>query len=327
MSLSPQFVEDLNAGRLQLLRQAILADSFLSPEIRSNTLSIYYRGGRLLQLTQHGSIYRVRFDSQYAKRPDVTKYPKEPWIDDVQNLPDSLKSREDVIECLHLMPALKATMDGWFAHHPKPEAECQQLLVQDNNVGPGNNTDYFVCDTERVERFECEGKCLQVRFDFVAVHWPSTGSERRQTDGRGLVLGEVKDGDGAITGPAGIAYHVDGLRAFLADPDRLAKLKEAMKTAFNQKRQLGFIDNQNDISSFEDNSQQPIWLLVLVDHDPAKSWLTHILEELAKVKDLAAMIRIATSNFMGYGLYDQAIYTVEAFRNKFQAQIYTRGSK
>lgn len=326
MSLSPQFLKDLKTGHLRLLRQAIAVDSSLSPEIRSDTLSVYYRGGRLLQLRQHGSAYRVGFDAQYAKRPDVAKFPTEPWIEDVQSLPGSLDSIEDVIECLHLMPPLKATMDGWFAHHPKPEAECRQLLVQDNNVGPGNNTDYFVCDTERDERFEFVDKPLQLRFDFVAVHWPSTGSERKQTDGRGLVLGEVKDGDGAITGPAGIADHIDGLRAFLADTDRLAKLKEAMKTAFNQKRQLGFIDNQNDISSFEDNSQ-PIWLLVLVDHDPEKSRLTDILEELAKVKDPPAMIRIATSNFVGYGLYDQAIYTVEDFRHKFQAQIYANGAK
>jgi len=297
----------------------------LSPEVRSDTLSVYYRGGRLLQLRQHGSAYRAAFDSQYAKRPDGTEYPTEPWIKDIESLPSSLDSIENVTECLHLVPALKATMDGWFAHYPKPERECVQLLVRDNNVGPGNSTDYFVCDTERDERFEFVEKSLQLRFDFVAVHWPSTGPERKRTEGRGLVLGEVKDGDGAITGPAGIADHIDGLRAFLADTDRLAKLKEAMKTAFNQKRQLGFIDNQNDISSFEDNSQ-PIWLLVLVDHDPEKSRLAGILEELANIKDPPAMIRIATSNFMGYGLYDQAVYTVDDFRNKFQDQIYPSGS-
>ena len=76
----------------------------------------------------------------------------------------------------------------------------------------------------------------------------------------------MKHGDGALTGPQGIEKHLEHLRSFLKDSSRLTRLKNVMREVFNQKRKLGFIANQNDITSFEEDQKPPVWLLVLVLH-------------------------------------------------------------
>ena len=230
----------------------------------------------------------------------------------------TVASSGDVCTWIDSIPFMKTTMDLWFGLHPKEEREVQQLIVRDNNFGKMSNaTDYFICDIEYANR--------QGRFDLVAAHWQSKAAARKRQRDRRLVLGEVKVGDAALKGKSGLAQHVLDIDAFLATPDNLTRLKEEMVRVFNQKRDLGFIKPGRELLAFTD--KKPMLLLVLVNHDPDSRKLRDVLATLPPCRH--AEIYVATSCFMGYGLFDPAILplrdTLSLFGNRICDKPHQRG--
>ena len=110
--------------------------------------------------------------------------------------------------------------------------------------------------------------------------------------------------DNALTGTAGLSKHIEDINTFLSKSENLENIKEEMKIIFNQKLDLGLINNQKSIESFSDD--KPEFILALINHDPESSILRNELERLPDCPN--AEIKVATSNFMGYGLYSQGIY-------------------
>ncbi len=286
--LTPTFLDHLQSGWLHPLLGRVLADRTLDLQIRDDYLNVYYRGGNLLRLTRVGDTYDAAFDRKYAKGQPF-ELPAE-RIDTESTLADWLSA----------VPALKNCMDLYFGRHPKDEREVQQLIARENNIGGvSRSTDLYVCDIEYANPHG--------RFDLIAVHWPSTSGDRKRGDGRRLVIGEVKQGDNALAGVAGMHAHVRDVDAFLSDPARRRGLEAEMLTTFNQKRALGLIDVGKDLLSFSD--EPPIFLFILANHDPDK---TRLREELATLPAAQhCEVRVATSSLMGYGLYDPWIRTVD----------------
>lgn len=286
--LSPDFLTDLHEGRLAALLDRVRLDRTLDLQLRDNYLNVYYRGGNLLRLTQTGTAYAASFDTRYFKGADHA-LPAGP-----------VATSEDLEVWLDALPNLKNTMDLWFGRHPKEEREIQQLIARDNNVGGVSRaTDYYVCD---IEYANAHG-----RFDLVAVHWPSTSRDRQQSDDRRLVIGEVKQGDNALSGTAGVHAHVRDVDGFLSDPNRVADLKAEMVDVFNQKRAMGLVNCGRDLEAFSD--ELPVFLFILANHDPDKSKLR---EELATLPEAHhCEIRVATASLVGYGLFDPGIRTVD----------------
>jgi hypothetical protein len=199
-------------------------------------------------------------------------------------------------------------MDLHFGRHPKEEREAQQLMLRENNFGSMSRaTDYYICYLEYANPHG--------RFDLVGVHWPSQSLVRKQRIGRRLVLVEVKYGDGAIDGQAGIHSHIIDLNRFLAEDSNLVELKKEMVCVFNQKRALGLIDCGLDLVSFSDEA--PMLLLVLIDHDPASVMLRRALETLPPSPH--AEVCLAASCLMGYGLFDQSVLLLEEARQRLSA--------
>ena len=213
--------------------------------------------------------------------------------------PGGLSSDEGLRHGTSPLPRGSRNRDG-TGHHPKEEREIQQIIARDNNIGSVSRaTDYYVCD---IEYANAHG-----RFDIVGVHWPSTGADRKQSAGRRLVVGEVKQGDNALSGKAGLHAHVRDVDGFLSDPARLAGLKEEMVAVFNQKRALELINCGRDLESFSD--EPPLFLLILANHDPDK---TKLREELATLPSAEhCEIRVVTSSLVGYGLFDPGVLTVD----------------
>ena len=147
------------------------------------------------------------------------------------------------------------------------------------------------------------------------MHWPSTSGDRKQASGRRLVLGEVKYGEGALDGVVGLAAHVRGVNEFLADPARVAALKNEMRTLFNQKRALGLIECDKDLASF--GAEPPILLLLLANHDPGSSKLREIVPALPPSPH--AELRLAVGGVVGYALYDPAILPLAEAQTCFAA--------
>jgi hypothetical protein len=295
--LSPEFLADLQTGLLAPLRERVIRDLTLCLELRDNYINIYYRGGSLMKVSSAYSGYSAFFDEKYFAGVSLP-FP----------MPAArLDQPEDVATWLSALPWLKQAMDLW---QPGEEREVQQLLLRDNNFGGcARSTDYYVCDIEYASR--------NGRFDLVAVHWPSTPSARKKAEGRRLVLGEVKVGDGVLDGTAGLHAHINDVNEHLAVPETLEGLELEMLRVFNEKRALGLIDCDKDLASF--SAEPPLLLLVLVNHDPDKSRLRELLRSLPPSPH--AELRLATGGLLGYGLYDPAIHTIDQALARFQACI------
>lgn len=279
--LPSPMLADLQAGLLRPLLDRALADATLLLSIRDAALNLYYRGGSLLQVARSAAGYTARFDRRYFQGAAVA-------------LPAArIDSAADLGAWLRLVPTLKDAMDLYLGAHPKEEREVQQRLARTNNRSAVSRaTDLYVCDIEYA--------CPHGRFDFVGVHWPSTPAARKVTTGRRLVLGEVKHGDGALTGAAGLAAHVRDVDAFLSDPARAMALRQEMVGVFNQLRGLGLLDVGKDLTGF--STAPPLLLLVLANHDPDK---TALRRELAALPAPAhCEIAVAEASFVGYGLFE-----------------------
>lgn len=293
--LSPEFLSDLQGGLLAPLRERVVRDRSLCLELREDYVNVYYRGGNLMRVSRADSGYSAHFDTKYFQGA-------------VPSMPEArLYEPSHVAAWLTALPQLKQAMD---LVELGEEREAQQLILRDNNVGGiARSTDYYVCDIEYANQHG--------RFDLVAVRWPSTPPARKKQDGHRLVLGEVKFGDGALERAAGLHAHVSDVNDYLAAPGSLAALKDEMLGVFNQKRSLGLIDCEKDLTGFSDEA--PMLLLVPVNHDPDKSRLRELLRTLPPSPH--AELRIATGSLLGYGLYDPAILTIDVALARFEACI------
>lgn len=298
--LGPEFLRDLDCGVLSPLLRRVKADRTLSLELRADYINVYYRGGSLLRVSRADGGYVAFFDGQYFGAGELPS----------ELPPAQLRGPLDVAAWLEALPRLKHAMDLFLGSIPKEERDVQQRLVRENNIGTAaRSTDYYICD---IEYATAHG-----RFDAIAVHWPSTPSDRKRAHGRRLVLIEVKYGDGALEGPAGLHSHVADVNECLADPANVAALELEMIDVFNQKRALGAIDCEKDLAGFSD--ERPLLMLVLANHDPDKSRLRTLLRSIPESPH--AEVRIATGCLLGYGLFDPAVLTVEQAIERFGDRI------
>ena len=289
-------------GRLFELAEAVRSDTSLCLELRGKYFNVYYRGGNLMKVKKTGDGFSFTFDRKYLKASPETTPP----------------NRYDGVDAwLDASHELKRAMDRWLGTiRQKDEREFQQILLRDNNFGTvAKSTDYYICDIEYHSDY---GK-----FDLIGVHWPSTSSDRRRPDCRRLVFIEMKYGDGALKGRAGLHEHITGVNSYLSDPARVDDLKQDMVGVFNQKRELGFIDCDKDLGSFSD--KPPILLLVFANHDPGVPKLDELLRCCPQSPH--AELCVATASFMGYGLYDQGIHRIDEARRRFADYFYSRRSK
>ena len=208
-------------GYLHPLLDAVKSDPTLCLELRGTSINIYYRGGNLMKIEQRSSDdFILSFDENYFSASNRI------------DLPDSA----DVNSWIEVAPKLKRAMDKYLGKHRNDEREFQQLLLRENNYGRiERSTDYYICDIE----YQSENG----RFDLVAVHWPSKPSKRKKAEDRRLVFIEMKYGDGALDGSAGIKSHIEDVNRFLSDSVKLGNFKKDMIAVFNQK-----LDSCSEIS-------------------------------------------------------------------------------
>jgi len=298
--LSDNFVSTLKAGFFQPLLGLIKLDYTLCLEIREHYVNIYYRGGNIIRIEENQGAFRACFDRKYLNK-DLTRVP---------DLPNNLNGPRDIEAWINAIPILKHEMDLWFGDHPKNEREFQQLMLRENNFGnSAKSTDYFICDIEYAN--------YTGRFDLIAVHWPSSSTGRKNNRDLRLAFIEMKYLDNALAGAAGLDKHIEDINTFLSESANLGNIKKEMKSLFKQKLELGLINNQKSIESFSDD--KPEFILALVNHDPES---TILRKELANLPDCPnAEIKVATSNFMGYGLFSQGIYGLDEFLDKFEVNV------
>lgn len=301
--LSSSFLINLQSQyELRDLLRYVKSDNSLDIEIRENYINIYYRGGNALRLTEISEgRYDFHFDKNYFSSGGIL-------------LHESIPVLSSETDWKHYFPVIKQGMDLYFTSHPKEEREFQQLVVRENNYsGISNSTDYFITDIEYDNH-------KNARFDMVAIEWKSQASSRKLSGKYlpKLVVIEMKYGDGALKGSAGMVKHINDFNLFLSNPKEVLDFKEEMLTVFQQKRDLGLIPclseerNPNVVTEV----QPEIDLIFLIaNHDPASSILR---TEMSKLPE---EVNFCTSNFTGFGLFEENVFTRDQFLLRFKEQI------
>jgi hypothetical protein len=214
-------MSDLSSGQLKEILVFVLKDNTLDLQIRDNNVNIYYRGGNILRIIEKGNnSYEFEFDKNYLSISDAV------LINHISNHNWGL-----------YFPIMKQSMDFYFSKNRKEEREYQQLVVRENNYSSiANGTDYFIIDIEYDNH-------ANARFDLVAVEWPSNSSNRKLSKDfkPKLVVIEMKYGDGALSGTAGMKKHYDDFVSFVSNERVLNDFKNEMLNVFRQKRELGLI--------------------------------------------------------------------------------------
>jgi len=313
--LSDRFISDLKKGVLRPLLDRALDDATLDLEIRENYINIYYRGGSLLKVSpapRRPSCYVFKFDLNYFAKGKSSL---------VRELNSVVTPEDGIAQWVQVIPTLKDTMDLWFGKHPKDERALQQMVVWENNDSAwAGGTDWFVVDIEYDNHHGA-------RFDLVAMRWDSVASARKLTKGYipRLAVIEMKAGDGALTGDAGIAAHLDQLRGFFADKKTIAEFKTEMLNVFQQKRDLGLIralrTNKNSVKALDAEMDL---VFLFAGHDPASRKLGRILGDIAESKSAQiaeARICLCCSSLMGYGLYKENVRELKQFLVDYAEQI------
>lgn len=318
--LSQKFMNDLKleSGALYPILQRVLEDRTLDLEIRDNYINVYYRGGNLINIAERSNDYLGTFNTQYMKH-DKPRNESLSWVD---LFPYSLKTSSEARELVDdLFPFMKVGMNQTLAKSEKCEREFQQLVARENNYSPiSSDVDYIICDIEYTHTTHRE-----LRFDLIAAHWPSKRPVRKKPNSMKLALIEMKYRDESLTGSAGIRKHYTDLTNA---SKHISILCDEMTVVTKQKSELGLIKkgklDANEPTRIEkikvSASEKPEWILLLANHDPEKSALRKELiwlQNKSKEDNFPFEIKIAVSNFMGYGLYEDSMIPLSKFLEEF----------
>ena len=276
-------------GPLHELLVYVQNDDTLDLEFRGEyAANIYYRGGSLFRIERSGDGYTLTFDTKYCTACD-----------------EGMEKTPSVRAAVGLIPLYKHAMDVWFAKNRKYEREFQQVVVRENNRhgAISHATDYYIADVEYVYR-DAEG--TNARFDMVAVKWPSTASARKDEGAPTLAVIEMKYGDDALDGSAGLVAHLNDVQAFV-DGAAMHQFCADMAKVFWQKCELGLISDmagkKHHITISEENMEL---IFLIANHDPDKTRLKAAVDQMANLvahKPYPFAIKFAASSMMGYALY------------------------
>lgn len=303
--LSVSFVNDLvnDNGLLHTILERVKKDDTLMLAIRDGYINIYYRGGNILKIQEQGNgAYQSFFDEQYNKAGKT-----------VLVLPKSIKSQDDAKEWVEAFPHLKEIMDYYFSGKSKPEREFQQLVARENNFSTiSNESEYFVTDIE----FAVSD--LGTRLDMLAIRW--LASQRKNGSNCRAALIEMKYGDGALEGSAGLLKHLQDINSLISDSDLYQKLLHTMKAQFNQLDKLGLLNfnrSINDTKAKLNVKDKPEVIFILANHNPRSSKLKAILNDpdIDEYEQSARFdLRFYVSSFAAYGLHADCMLPLTQFR-------------
>jgi hypothetical protein len=301
--LSTRFMDDLVRpdGWLNPLLVRIQRDQTLMLAIRGDYVNIYYRGGNLLRLERKNETYRAFFDPQY-----------DPSGQNQPHLPNLIKSQDEARQWVMSFPALKQIMDEYLCDHNKPEREFQQLVARENNFSTiSNESEYFVSDIEFADT------ALSARFDLLAIRWMA--SQRTNGTLCRAALFEMKYGDDALAGSAGLLKHLQDIDALIQDTNRYNELLLTMASQFEQLDQLGLLQfnrSQNGTRVKLDAKEKPEVVFILANHNPRSTKLKTILSDpqiVAYEGSAHFDLRFYVASFAGYGLHAKCMLSRAEF--------------
>ena len=290
------FKDFQEGGVLHDLLDYVQCDDTLDLEFRGEgRANIYYRGGSLFCIERSGDGYTLTFDTKYCTACD-----------------EGMEKTPSLRAAVGLIPLYKHAMDVWFAKNRKYEREFQQLVVRENNRhgAISHASDYYIVDIEYAYNDNVLDKKTQARFDMIAVKWLSKSNERQNPSAPTLAIIEMKYGDGALGGSAGLKKHLEDFGTLVKNGE-LDDFCADYSNVFNQKCALGLIPGKE--SARIKITQRDIELIFLIaNHDPDKTGLATIVAEIADLTmEYPYPIRFAYASMMGYCLYADQLKSLE----------------
>lgn len=289
------FMSALLQGCLQPILQAVHADDTLMLGLRGPYVSIYYRGGELLKIDGRASGgYRITANADYGHSQD--------HVD--RTIATATQAQDLVLS----LPIMKWAMDC----HPKirssHEREFQQLVVRENNRSrSAGSSDYFITDMEHASG--------DARFDMLGARW--SHRDRKHRDRLMPVIFEMKYGESALGGSAGIDKHIEDLRLRLSDSQFVANLKANVASQFNQLTELELIEfNGSESNKKFTSCDQLRIVLVLAAFNPRSSKLLPILQDLHEQWQASPIpntdLRVFHASFCGYLMHENSMLDLPA---------------
>ncbi len=205
--------------------------------VRKNEIHIYYLGGRILKITKSYNKLRFFFDLKYAKKQKAS--------DELNEYGDIIKklneNQYDVDLWVEHFNKLKLCMKNYRENvSPNPERQLQQVLELENRDFDG---EVVIIDNEYGVREEHSKNSKLCKVDLVALYKDSAKYK--------ICLIELKLGDGAIAGKAGITDHIKSCKLFLGKRKR--DIIASVNNLIEYKKSNGFLLNApSDIKLCED---------------------------------------------------------------------------
>lgn len=303
--LSAFFMDSLKSGVLGPILERVKNDDTLMLAIRKGYVNIYYRGGNILKIIEKGFGFDTFFDIKYDLSPDRSKFKD-------LKLPASINNVDDTNKWVSSVPVLKEIMDFWFSKNLRLEREFQQLVERENNRSSiSGETEYFINDIE----FYDPG--ITAKFDILAIKW--LASDRSKCANCKAALIEMKYGDNAIDGTAGIIDHLNKLEAFLKEPKNISSLYETMECQFNQLDELGLLDFNHSSKGLKmklNVSDKPEVIILLANHNPRSTKLESILKNPDLIRHATSQyfdLRFFAGRFAGYAMHSDDVLTYAEF--------------
>ncbi len=230
-------------------------------------------------------------------------------------MPATIKSQMDAKVWVASLPILKSIMNEFLSAHAKDEREFQQLVARENNCSSiSNESDYFISDIEVSE------STSGARFDMLAVKWLTT--KRKSGSNCRIAFIEMKYGDGALGGKAGMLKHLQDMDSLISHEANYAAMVQVIENQFNQLDRLGLL-KFNKGQAFTrvsiDPNEKPEVLFILANHNPRATALKTILsspEITAYSESQRFDLRFFVASYAGYGLHEKCMETLSEFRKR-----------
>ena len=313
-ALSEEFMNDLSKqdGMLHSILARVKEDHTLMLAIREDYINIYYRGGNILKVTKHRGYYKADFDTEFSKSGQP-----------IPDLPGNITNQDDAKKWVASFQDLKGIMDGYFSTHGKAEREFQQLVARENNYSTiSSECEYYISDIEYTDPAD-----TSARFDILAIRWLRT----QRKDGRNCkaALIEMKYGDGALRGDAGIIEHLKDMHDMISNKERYDNLLKTMESQFNQLEKLGLLrfNKSKSFSGVKIADKKPEVIFIFANHNPNSSKLETILSGLKIDAHKEFDLKFYVASFAGYGLHAKCMRTLAEFRNLCEVKKRTQKEK
>lgn len=284
-------------GKFQDVVEIVKSDPYLDLELRGNSVSIYYRGGRVFDINEDGSMKEM--DLKYL-------------------LDDTEKPCLQKTSIFEYICKVKAIIDKYeLKRNHLGEKEIQQRIVFENNRSVNaEDTDYFIADVEWADNEELGG-----RADIVAFQWNHMEHRKRVLK---MVLIEVKQGENSLRThldtskknkedkhTAGLFKHISDYNNFSSNIDYVKAVETDMNMVLYQKYKMGLVRGLEKLYVDDNLPEVEIsteFLILLANYKPYSKELRN---EIAEFKIDAKFI---TSCCMGYGLYHDFIFSTEQLK-------------